>query len=116
VVTIPTTSHASMNLAQAVLIAAYELHLAAAGASRPIAPPRKDAPPATTEQFELLYAVANEALEGIDFYKGRHPEHIMRTVRSLAYRARPDAREIELLRAMAFEVMHALKRARKGTP
>ena len=33
-VTIPTTDHASLNLAQAVLIALYELHLAAADATR----------------------------------------------------------------------------------
>ena len=33
-VTIPTTNHASLNLAQAALIALYELHLAAADATR----------------------------------------------------------------------------------
>jgi tRNA/rRNA methyltransferase/tRNA (cytidine32/uridine32-2'-O)-methyltransferase len=44
-VTIPTTNHASLNLAQAALIALYELHLAAADATRELAPPRKDAPP-----------------------------------------------------------------------
>src|SRR6185437_5927024 len=40
VVTIPTTNHASLNLAQAVLIALYELHLTAADATRTLAPPR----------------------------------------------------------------------------
>ena len=34
VVTIPTTEHASLNLAQAVLIALYELHLASGDATR----------------------------------------------------------------------------------
>jgi tRNA/rRNA methyltransferase/tRNA (cytidine32/uridine32-2'-O)-methyltransferase len=116
VVTIPTTDHASLNLAQAVLIAAYDLHLAAVDATRTIAPPRKDAPPATSTQFEQLFTEVERSLEAIDFFKSRHPEHILRTVRSLAFRARPDAREIELLRAMAFEIMHSLDRARRGTP
>lgn len=103
VVTIPTTEHASLNMAQAVMIALYELHLAAPESSRAVAPPRKDAPPATAEQFERLFAAAEEALVAIDFFKTRYPEHIMRTLRSLAYRAAPDAREIELLRAIAIE-------------
>src|SRR6476659_8379733 len=54
-VTIPTTSHASLNLAPAVLIALYELHLAAGDATRVIDPPRDLAPPATAEQYERLF-------------------------------------------------------------
>ena len=113
VVNIPTTEHASLNLAQAVLVALYELHLAAGDATRTIAPPRNDAPPATAEQFERLFANAEAALAAIDFFKTRFPEHIMRSVRSLAFRAGPDAREIELLRAMAIEVVRAMERERK---
>src|SRR5215207_7948286 len=47
VVNIPTTAHASLNLAQAVLVALYELHVAAGDATRVIRPPRDDAPLAT---------------------------------------------------------------------
>jgi TrmH family RNA methyltransferase len=113
VVNIPTTHHASLNLAQAVLVAVYELHLAAGDATRVIAPPRDDAPPATAEQYERLFANAAQALEMIQFFKTRFPEHIMRSVRTLAYRADPDAREIELMRAMAIEVVRAMERERK---
>jgi TrmH family RNA methyltransferase len=113
VVTIPTTEHASMNLAQAVLVAAYELHVAAVDATRVLAPPRKDAPPATSEQFERLFAEADQALDRIEFYKTRYPEYILRTMRSLVFRAAPDSREIELLRAMAYEVMRSVERARR---
>lgn len=112
-VTIPTTAHASLNLAQAVLLALYELHLAAPGASRSLAPPRKDAPPATTEQYERLFADAERALRALDFFRTRNPELILRTIRSLAFRGEPDAREIELVRAMALEVLRALERARR---
>ena len=113
VVNIPTTDHASLNLAQAVLVALYELHLAAGDATRVIGPPRDEAPPATSEQYERLFANAAEALEIIAFFKTRFPEHIMRSVRSLAFRANPDAREIELMRAMAIEVVRATERERK---
>jgi TrmH family RNA methyltransferase len=110
-VTIPTTDHASLNLAQAVLIGVYELHLCAADATRTLAPPRKDAPPATNEQFELFFSDAERALDAIQFFKTRFPEHIMRTIRSLTFRSAPNAREISLMRAIALEVLHYLKRA-----
>lgn len=110
-VTIPTTDHASLNLAQAVLIGLYELHLRAADATRTLAPPRKDAPPATHDQFEQFFSDAERALGAIEFFKTRFPEHIMRTLRSLTFRAAPDAREISLMRALALEVLHYMHRA-----
>jgi tRNA C32,U32 (ribose-2'-O)-methylase TrmJ len=112
VVTIPTTTHASLNLSQAVLIALYELHLSAGGASRKLAPPRKDAPPASWAQSEEFFTDAARALEALDFYKSRNPEHVMRTVRSLTARAAPDGREIGLMRAMAIEVLRTIDRLR----
>jgi TrmH family RNA methyltransferase len=108
--TIPTTNHSSLNLAQAALIALYELHLAAADATRTMAPPRKDAPPATNDQFELFFGDAERSLAAIEFFKTRFPEHIMRTVRSLTFRAAPNARELSLMRAMVIEVTNFLKR------
>ena len=110
VVTIPTSDHPSLNLAQAVLIALYELHLAA-NASRTIAPPRKDAPPASAEQLQRYFADANKALSIIDFFRTRNEELILRSLRSLTYRAAPDAREIDLMRSIAIEVMRAIDRA-----
>ena len=113
-VTIPTTDHASLNLAQAVLIGCYELHLAAADATRTIAPPRKDAPPPTNDQFEQFFADAERSLAAIEFFKTRFPEHIMRTLRSLTFRAAPNARELMLVRAMALEVRNYLRRSDRG--
>ena len=114
VVTIPTTNHASLNLAQAVLIALYELHLTAADATRTLAPPRKDAPPATTEEYEQLFQDSERALHAIDFFKTRFHEHIMRSVRTLFYRAAPDSRELALLRAIFIEVIRTIDRISKG--
>jgi TrmH family RNA methyltransferase len=114
VVTIPTTDHASLNLAQAVLIALYELHLSAADATRTLAPPRKDAPPATAEQYEQLFADTERALYEIEFFKTRFHEHIMRSVRTLFYRTAPDSRELALLRAIFIEVIRTIDRIRGG--
>lgn len=113
VVTIPTTGYSSLNLAQAALIAMYELRLAAPEHSRPRRAPRKDAPAATSDQFERLFADVERALEAIEFFKTRNAELVLRSYRSLTFRAAPDAREIELLRAIAIEVSRALERARQ---
>lgn len=115
-VVIPTTEHASLNLAQAVLIGLYELHLAAGSVTRRIAPPRKDAPPPTSEQLERYFGDVERSLEAIEFFKTRQREHIMRTVRSLVMRASPDARELSLVRAMALEVVRYLERGKLESP
>ncbi|MDE3054511.1 MAG: TrmJ/YjtD family RNA methyltransferase [Gemmatimonadota bacterium] len=109
-VMIPTTAHASLNLAQAVLVGLYELHLAAADATRALAPSRKAAPPPTNAQFEQYFGDLERSLDAIEFFKTRVSEHIMRTLRSLTYRAAPDARELSLVRAMTLEVVNYLKR------
>ena len=54
---------------------------------------------------------AERSLAAIEFFKTRFPEHIMRTLRSLTFRAAPNARELSLIRAMALEVSNYLARA-----
>jgi len=110
VVTIPTTDHASLNLAQAVLIALYELHLAAGDATRVLPGPRKDAPTPTTDLFERYFTELHNALDSIQFFKTRFPEHIMRSLRAITFRAAPDERELALLRAMSLEIVRFLER------
>src|SRR6476620_4120924 len=109
-VTIPTTSHASLNLAQAVLIALYELHLASGDATRTLRGPRKEAPPPTADLLERYFSELHRSLDAIQFFKTRYPEHIMRSLRALTFRAAPDDRELSLLRAMALEVVRFLER------
>lgn len=112
-VTIPTTKYASLNLAQAVMVTLYELHLAAGDATRARKPPRKDAPPPDAAELERFHADAEAALWAIEFFKTRYPEHVLRTVRSLVSRADPNARELSLMRAMAIEVVKNLERVKK---
>jgi TrmH family RNA methyltransferase len=111
-VTIPTTEHSSLNLAQAVLIGLYELHLAAGDATRTLPPARKATPPPTVADFEQFFADAERSLHAIDFFKTRNAEHIMRSLRSIVLRAGPDSRELSLLRSMALEVLNYLRRTR----
>lgn len=115
-VTIPTTEHSSLNLAQAVMVALYELHVAAGDATRTLAPPRKDAPPPTHLEWEQALANVQEALTAIRFFRTRNEDHIMRTTRSLLSRADPNARELTLVRAMAIETMRTLDRLKNGRP
>jgi TrmH family RNA methyltransferase len=110
---IPTTEHSSLNVAQAVLVALYELHLAAGDATRTLQRPRKHAPPPTVEQFEQAFASAEEALVAMDFFKSRNPEHVLRSLRSLVFRAQPDARELTLARSMAIEVLRTIDRVQR---
>jgi len=109
-VTIPTTNHASLNLAQAVLISLYELHLASGDATRTLRGPRKEAPPPTADLLERYFSELHRSLDAIQFFKTRYPEHIMRSLRALTFRAAPDDRELSLLRAMALEVVRFLER------
>ena len=109
-VTIPTTDHASLNLAQAVLIALYELHLASGDATRVLRGPRKEAPPPTTDLFERYFVELHQALDAVQFFKTRYPEHIMRSMRAITFRSEPDDRELSLLRAISLEIVRFLER------
>jgi TrmH family RNA methyltransferase len=109
---IPTNpEHASLNLAQAVLLICYELWMAAAGGSQAFRPPRRTAPPPSVELLEVLFADLERALWAIDFFKTRNTEVVMRTLRELVRRADVDAREAGFLRAIAIEIVKYLKRA-----
>lgn len=114
-VMVPTTEHSSLNLAQAVMVALYELHLAAGDATREIAPPKKEAPPAEHGDWEKAYADIARALTEIRFFRTRNEAHVMRSVRSLLARAAPDSRELMLVRAMAIEVLRTIDRVKRGS-
>lgn len=114
IVTIPTTAHYSLNLAQAVLLGLYELHLAAGDATRRLRKPRKSTPPPTSDEIERTFTDVQQALGSIAYFKTRNPELIMRSIRSLVFRASPDSRELTMLRTAAIEVLRTLERERRG--
>ena len=112
--TIPTTEHSSLNLAQAVLVVAYELHLEVGDASRTLARHKHHAALPKHDEWERALADIDRCLAAIAFYRTRNPEHIMRSVRSLLNRAGPDSRELTLVRAMAIEVLRTIDRVKRG--
>jgi TrmH family RNA methyltransferase len=113
-VTIPTNpGYASLNLAQAVLLIAYELWMAAEGAEQPFRDPRHVAPPASVAELEMLFADAERALWAVDFFKSRQTESVMRAVRELARRSNLDSREAAFLRAISIEVVKFVQRQEK---
>ncbi len=110
VVVIPTDPDvASLNLAQAVLIVAYEISLAAE-VTPPFKKPRRAAPRASREELESLFKEVEASLHAIDFFKAQKVTSIIRTVREIAARADLDERETALLKAMAYEVRNFLAR------
>jgi len=109
VLTIPTDpAYPSLNLAQAVLLVAYELRQALALPTP--APHRHPARPANAAQLEELFEALERALWGIEFFKAHQAGGMLRTLRSLVHRAEPSARETALLKAMAMETLNFLWR------
>ncbi len=104
ILTVPTDRrHSSLNLAQAVLLVAYELRMTGPGSNVKLPRPRRDALPATSEQFQRLFDDMERALERIDFYAPRNPDIILRTFRAIYRRANLDVRETNLVRSMFIE-------------
>lgn len=118
VITVPTDrKFSSLNLAQAVLLVAYELWLVGPGGARPLPRPRGGAADASWEQHQMLFEEAERTLHALDFFKKKEPQAIMRTLRAVTRRAGLDAREANLLRAMAIEAQKVLgARGRRRSP
>lgn len=85
----------SLNLAMAVQVVTYEIR-AARAEKRPeyVA----DAPLATSEELEHFYAHLEQVLTDVRFLDPDNPRHLMRRLRRLFIRARPDQNEVNILR------------------
>lgn len=101
---VPTSEiNSSLNLAQAVLLIGYELMLGTAVQPPELPQPRRDTTRANALQMRALFEQSEAALRAIDFFKGKNPEAIMRTLRAVLRRAELTSREATLLRAMGIE-------------
>lgn len=111
---IPTPEHASLNLAQAVLVVARELFEAARASGRAEAAGRvlggrterataeveRDEPYATVDQLEPAVAELVGLLDAVGYTRQAGPDKVARTVRAALQRAAPTAREVAALRGM----------------
>jgi tRNA (cytidine32/uridine32-2'-O)-methyltransferase len=97
--TIPTDPRfSSLNLAMAVQVVTYELRAGEEPASN--TEYESDAPPATSGDVEQFYAHLERVLTDVGFLDPDNPRHLMRRLRRLFIRARPDLNEINILRGI----------------
>ena len=88
----------SLNLAMAVQVICYELRVAQIGV---LDDGRvSDVPPATGEELEYFYRHLEEVLTNGGFLDPDNPRQLMRRLRRLFVRAKPDQNEINILRGM----------------
>jgi len=106
--------YGSLNLAQAVMVAAYECRLALpdGGLEAAAAPYAEDAP-ASVERLEAFYAHLERALVASGFLDTEAPKKLMPRLRRLYARARPSERELDLLRGIC-AALEQPKRERIG--
>ena len=89
--------YSSLNVAMAVQVLAYELLLASRGEA---ATTEAERVPATAAQMESFFTHLAQALDDIGFTTGRRSEKLLRRLRRLFLRVRPDEDELTILRGI----------------
>ncbi|MES2217282.1 MAG: tRNA (cytosine(32)/uridine(32)-2'-O)-methyltransferase TrmJ [Pseudomonadota bacterium] len=87
----------SLNLAAAVQVIAYELHVSA---TKPCESEEWDFAWATTQQMEGFYEHLERVLMAINFLDPTNPRQLMTRLRRLYLRAHPDVMELNILRGV----------------
>ncbi len=98
--TIPTSrEYGSLNLAQSVLLFCYELGKTSksVGAGRPLELAKSD-------EMESLFGHFSATLNKIGFLNEQNPEHMMRSLRRIFFRANLDSREVTVFRGMLTQI------------
>ena len=97
--TIPTDpGFSSLNLAMAVQVLTYELRVAGMVDAGPGF--ESESPPATGEEMENFHVHLERVLTDIEFFDPDNPRHLLRRIRRLFIRARPDKNEVNILRGI----------------
>jgi TrmH family RNA methyltransferase len=112
---VPTDpAHPSLNLAQAVLLLAYEMRLAALDAACAPAGSAEAEPRAPAGDVEQAVQDLRGALLEIGYLDPASPDRLLTELRRLIARGGPTAREVVLLRGLARQVAWAGRVARGG--
>ena len=99
--------YGSLNLASAVQIICYEILVAHERTGRCEA--GLDYVPASADELERFYGHLEQALIELEFLDPANPRHLMRRLRRLYGRARPDDNEVNILRGMLSAAQQAVK-------
>ncbi len=106
---IPTNPEfSSLNLAMAVQVLTYELRVASTLDGGPGF--ESEAPPASGAEMEYFYTHLERVLVDVDFLNPENPRYLMRRIRRLFIRARPDQNEANILRGILTAVERAGER------
>lgn len=101
--TIPTDpDFSSLNLAMAVQVLTYEIRAARHTGKTPDQEPHT--PAATAEELEYFYTHLEQVLTDSRFLDPENPRHLMRRLRRLFLRAKPDKNELNILRGILASV------------
>ncbi len=110
-VSIPVNAeYASLNLAQAVQILAYECRVAAVGEQREAMGIGFQGEAASAEQIEGLFTHLEQALIEIEFLDPDHPKKLMPRLRRLFSRTGLETEEVNILRGIATQIIERRKR------
>jgi tRNA/rRNA methyltransferase len=97
---------ASLNLAQAVQVAAYECRLAlVGGAIEARLTPFEVDPPASHDHIEGMFAHLEQALVALGYLDPAQPKRLMSRLRRLLARAQPSDAEVDILRGIAAAIV-----------
>jgi tRNA (cytidine32/uridine32-2'-O)-methyltransferase len=108
---IPTNpAYSSLNLGAAVQVLSYEIQLASLGGRRVSEQPQRDL--ATAEMMQSFHEHLTQALDDVGFTDPDQSEKLLRRLRRLFQRARPDKDEINILRGI-LSAMQGRKSARR---
>jgi tRNA/rRNA methyltransferase len=98
--TIPTSAeYGSMNLAQSVLLFCYELQRTA---DSPVDDRMQEM--ADSLEMESFFGHLHACMKKIGFLNEQNPDHIMRSLRRIFFRANLDSREVTVLRGMLTQI------------
>lgn len=110
-ISIPVNAdYASLNLAQAVQILAYECRVAAMGEQREAMGVGFQGEAASADQIAGLFAHLEQALIEIEFLDPAHPKKLMPRLRRLFSRTGLETEEVNILRGIATQIIERRKR------
>jgi tRNA/rRNA methyltransferase len=115
IVTFPVNpAFASLNLAQAVLVIAYEWFKLVTGSALPFAMPQKS-DPATKEQLLAFFENVERELDRVEFFRpAEKHETMMINLRNIFHRMQPTRQDIQTLSGVIMSIAEGRKGPARG--